>query len=75
VVSLAERHARFALGASCTVGPSGLLFDSQVVACEEGQSALGLCGHCTGGRARSMRSEVVPPLERRMVLESAKRST
>jgi hypothetical protein len=63
------------LRASCTMGPSGLLFDLQVAACKEGQSALGLCGHCAGGRARSMRSEVVPPLERGIVLESTKRST
>jgi hypothetical protein len=41
------------LGASCTMGPSGLLFDSQVAACEVGQSALGLYGHCAGGRARA----------------------
>jgi hypothetical protein len=49
-------------GASRKVRPWGqaVLWDlllgllSQVAAYEKGQIAMGLCGHCAGGRARSM---------------------
>jgi hypothetical protein len=62
-------------GASRKVRPWGqaVLWDlllglpSQVAACKEGQSVFGLCGHCAGGRARSMWSKDVPPLERGIV--------